>query len=376
MNDEYYNGYDTEESYQPIEPEVFKPVKPVRSRPLFTYILLAVNILIWILTEYYGNKYDVNAHLKFGAKFNPLIMSGEYWRLVTPIFLHGDIIHLLMNSYFLYAVGPTVERIFGKFKFITIYLIAGIIGNVASFVFSTSLSVGASGSLFGLMGALLYVIRKDKRIFRSSFGINVILTIGINLIYGFMNRAQIDNFAHVGGLIGGYIAARMTGIIWERKSFGERIQAFILIAVLIFGGIFAGFNSPANIEFKNRYELSIKADKLIDDAIASFNEKNYSKSEELSKELLEISGSNTNVRRIALDLLASSLINQRKNTQAVKYAKELVELNPERGHYLLGLSFYNLGREDDAIIELKKAYELNPLNTHAKELLDELSGES
>jgi len=376
MYDEYnYNNEncDNENSYQPIEPHVFKPVI---FRPLFTYILLVANILMWVITEYYGKKYGVNANLRFGAKFNPLIMSGEYWRLVTPIFLHGGIIHLLMNSYFLYAVGPTVEKIFGNFKFITIYLISGIIGNVTSFVFSTSLSVGASGSLFGLMGALLYVIRKDRRIFRSSFGINVVTNIAINLAYGFINRGQIDNFAHIGGLVGGYIVARMTGIAWEKKSMRERIPACILIAVLIFGGIFAGFNKPENIEFKNEYEISIKANRLINDAMDSFNEGNYSKSEELSKELLEISGSNSSLRSISLDLLASSLINQRKNEQALEYAKELVELDPERGHYLLGLCYYNLGQEDAAQSELEKAYELNPQNSHVKELLDGLRGQS
>jgi len=374
-NNENYNNENNnnENYYGTIEPHVFKPVM---FRPLFTYILMAVNILIWVVTEIYGNKYGVNANLKFGAKFNPLIMSGEYWRLITPIFLHGGIIHLLMNSYFLYAVGPTVEKIFGNYRFITIYLISGIIGNVTSFVFSTSLSVGASGSLFGLMGALLYVIRKDRRIFRSSFGVNVVTNIAINLAYGFINRGQIDNFAHIGGLIGGYIAARMTGIVWERKSMKERIPACILIAVLIFGGIFAGFNKPENIEFKNEYETSIKADKLINDAIESFNDKDYSKSEELSEELLEISGDNSNIRRIALDLLASSLINQRKNEQALEYAKELVELYPERGHYLLGLCYYNLGQENAALSEFEKAYELDPQNSHAKELLDELSGHS
>lgn len=374
LNNKYEYDEKTRNNYESYEQPVYKyRYNPLNQRPVVTYLLITINVLMWILTEYYGKKYGVNANLKFGAKFNPLIMSGEYWRLITPMFLHGGVLHLAFNSYFLYSVGPFVEKIFGKRKFITIYFIAGITGNVASFAFSQSLSVGASGALFGLMGALLYVIKKDKRIMKSSFGTNVLMTIGINLVLGFVNKDQIDNFAHIGGLIGGYLTARKCGLLWERRPVREQIIAILLIIGCIFGGVYYGFTKPENIQFKNEYEISVKSDIIINAALDSFNTRDFVEAEKLSRELLALGKDNDKIRIIALDILASSLVNQGRGMDAVEYAEELVRLEPVRGHYVLGLSYYLSGDIEAAKAELIEAIELNPQNTHAKEILDEIN---
>ncbi len=349
------------------EIKIFRPRRRIR----LSYVIIAVNVLMWLFTEYYSKQYGTDGNLFFGAKFNPLIMSGEYWRLITPLFLHGDIIHLFFNSYSLYAVGPVVEDLFGKAKFVVIYFIAGIMGNIASFAFSTHMSVGASGAIFGLLGALVYLIKKDKRIFKSSFGTGITITIVYNLIYGFMNK-QIDNFAHIGGLVGGFAVATAVGLAGERKSVNARLTAWLLVIAMAFSGLYIGFNSERNIELKKYYEEEILPSKSVNEAIDSFNKRDYSKAEQISKEVLEMGRISQNIRTAALDVLASSLINQGKYEEAIGYAQTLVELDAARGHYLLGLSYLNTNDVQRAKKELNEAVQLNPYNEHAAKLLEEL----
>lgn len=340
---------------------------PVRVRPTVTNVLIAVNILIWIFTTFYGLISGTDANLKFGAKFNPLIMSGEYWRLVTPIFLHGGILHLLMNSYSLYAVGPVVERLFGSAKFIVIYLSAGIMGNIASFLVSTNPSVGASGAIFGLVGALGCIALKNRETFGRALGTNLIIIIGYNLVYGFTN-SRIDNSAHIGGLVGGFIMAAALGMAGEWISAGKRVAISGLAMLLAAGGIYGGFVKPENVEFKKEYE----ATNFLSRSIQSFNEKDYAKSEEFARRAIEAHADDKNINADAYYLLTASMINQGKGAEAVPYAQTLVQLRPRSGHYLLGLCYLQADKPELARAELEKAYELDPGNSHAKELLDAL----
>ena len=127
--------------------------------PVVTYALIAANVLAAALIYLYslrsGKSYG-DLLLVFGAKVNSSIIAGEYWRLLTPVFLHAGIVHLLINCYSLYAIGTSVERIFGRPRFLAVYFVAGLLGNILSFMFSPNYGVGASGAIFGLLGALLY----------------------------------------------------------------------------------------------------------------------------------------------------------------------------------------------------------------------------
>jgi len=169
--------------------------------PIITYSLIVINALVWIVLNLYAMKSGQNINellIIYGAKQNVLIMNGEYWRFISPIFLHANITHLLLNCYSLYAVGVIVEKIYGRIKFAVIYFIAGIFGSIASFMFSPNSGVGASGAIFGLLGAMLYIGVEKPALFKKHFGYNVIVTIVINLFYGSI-KAGIDNFAHIGG---------------------------------------------------------------------------------------------------------------------------------------------------------------------------------
>lgn len=171
-----------------------------------TYVLLGIQILMFILMELNGGSENVATLIRFGAKYNPLILDGEWWRMITPIFLHIGVLHLLMNSVALYYIGAQIEKIFGSTKFLCIYLFAGAMGVFASFLLNDSVAAGASGAIFGCFGALLYVGIVHRDILSKEVVTNILSLIAINLVFGFV-VPNIDNAGHIGGLIGGFIMA-------------------------------------------------------------------------------------------------------------------------------------------------------------------------
>lgn len=193
------------ERYTPFDLKAIQRVD-VDAKPIITRGIIAVNILMWILMTLAGGSTNIGVLIRFGAMYSPLVLRGEYWRFVTPMFLHVGLMHLAFNSYALYNLGGLAERIYGRYRFVIIYGAAGVCGSFFSFLFTRAVSAGASGAIFGLLGALLYFGRKRPGVFRRGFTANLITILLINLFIGFSNPG-IDNFAHMGGLVGGYISA-------------------------------------------------------------------------------------------------------------------------------------------------------------------------
>lgn len=206
-----------------------------------TYVITAINVSICILMFFIDKSlsFNINTLISFGAKYNPLIADGQYYRLITPMFLHSDITHLLFNMYALNIFGKNIELIYGNLKFITIYLIAGIFGSLGSFVFSSSVAVGASGAIFGLMGAYLYLYVSKPNVFNRGFLKNLLGIIGINLVFGII-VPNIDNWAHIWGLIGGFIISWALGVRDEKILIPKRLWAQTLIVVIISTSLFTG----------------------------------------------------------------------------------------------------------------------------------------
>ena len=191
--------------------DVFSP-----KRIIFTNIISLICILMYVIVGIYGNNFfnfDANVLAKFGANNILLIKNGEIYRLLTCAFLHVGLIHLVVNMYSLRVIGPSVEGLIGKCKFVFIYLISAISASLMSLVFvdSNIVSVGASGAIFGLMGALLYFGYHYRLYLNDAIKTQIIPVILFNLIIGFM-MPGIDNGAHIGGLIGGYLATMAIGI--------------------------------------------------------------------------------------------------------------------------------------------------------------------
>lgn len=191
--------------------DVFSP-----KRIIFTNIISLICILMYVIVGIYGNNFfnfDANVLAKFGANNILLVKNGEIYRLLTCAFLHVGLIHLVVNMYSLRVIGPSVEGLIGKGKFVFIYLISAISASLMYLVFvdSNIVSVGASGAIFGLMGALLYFGYHYRLYLNDAIKTQIIPVILFNLIIGFM-MPGIDNGAHIGGLIGGYLATMAIGI--------------------------------------------------------------------------------------------------------------------------------------------------------------------
>ena len=138
-----------------------------------------------------------------------LIDAGEWWRLLTPILVHGGAIHLFFNMYILFIYGPNVEQTFGSIRFVVMFLIAGFMGSAFSYAFPPeSASVGASGAIFGVVGILLvYLYRRRGTAIMSQYMRGIGMFILLNFIFGLLPNMNVDNFAHLGGLVGGALLA-------------------------------------------------------------------------------------------------------------------------------------------------------------------------
>jgi len=196
-----------------------------------TYPLIIINILMFMILEMNGGSTNIETLIEYGAKYNPAIVTGEWWRIITSMFLHIGALHLFMNMLAVYYLGTAVERIYGSFRFIIIYFLAGVVGSLTSFAFNDHVAAGASGALFGLFGAFLYFGVVHKQLFFQTMGKSVIFILLINLVFGLL-VPQIDMGAHLGGLIGGFIAASITSLPLKKQS--TRLHAIIGIVAMIF----------------------------------------------------------------------------------------------------------------------------------------------
>jgi membrane associated rhomboid family serine protease len=168
-----------------------------------TYAIIAICIAVFV-AQFLSEEVTVRF-----ASLGPAIAAGEWWRLLTATFLHSTsfLLHILFNMFILYSYGPNVEQAFGTARYVFMYLAAGFTGSAASYAFNTcgGFSVGASGAIFGVMGILLVFLynRRDSQFVRAHLN-SILAFIAINLFLGFA-VARIDNYAHIGGLIGGAV---------------------------------------------------------------------------------------------------------------------------------------------------------------------------
>jgi membrane associated rhomboid family serine protease len=224
-----------------------------RGNPV-TYAILAFNVIVYLVMAVAagGNimtnlisGVDAPTLLAFGAKTNDLLQRGQWFRLVTPIFIHIGLLHIASNSYALWIIGPQVERLYGSARFLLIYLLSGMAGIAGSYIGSMLRqrpnvpSAGASGALFGLFGVLFVFGYKYRHelppALRRAFGSGVIPVIAINLFIG-ATVPFIDNSAHIGGLIaGGALAVLVPYVAPGKERFSPAGLVLIAFCVLLIG---------------------------------------------------------------------------------------------------------------------------------------------
>ncbi len=201
-------------------------------KPIITYILIAINVLMFLITNYLDVT-DALAVNRFG------VLNGEFYRLFTGIFLHANVVHLIFNCYALYIIGMQLESFLGKFRFILVYLLSGLAGSALSIFFSVGYSVGASGAIFGLLGALLYFGFHHRVYLETVVKSQIIPLIIVNLLIGMM--PGIDNWAHIGGLVGGVLATMAVGVKYKSSKF-EMVNGWILYSIYIGAIMFMVFS--------------------------------------------------------------------------------------------------------------------------------------
>ena len=220
--------------------KIFEPKKVI-----VTPILIGICILVFVLMYLIGirefNTYTLTQFLLgnisnyflelCGANSQELVKAGEVWRLFTSMFIHIGIIHLVVNMNALKIIGKQVESLLGRIKFLIIFIGSGIVGSLFSVVMNSSVSAGASGAIFGLLGSLLYFGYHYRLYLATVLKTQIIPVILINLAIGFLIPG-IDNFAHIGGLIGGYLLSMIVGIPGKTRK-NERINGVIVLALLV-----------------------------------------------------------------------------------------------------------------------------------------------
>ena len=196
----------------------------------FTYALIAINVIIYIIgiIGELSGKYDIYTALALHRSY---VQMGEVYRLITSAFLHENVFHLLINMYALYIIGTQVETYLGKTKYLIVYLFSAITGSLLSCAMGVHWSLGASGAIFGLMGSLLYFGYHYRLYLDSALKTQIVPLIVLNLMLGFF-IPNIDNSAHIGGLIGGLLMSMALGIE-NKSSKGDKINGIICSIIFV-----------------------------------------------------------------------------------------------------------------------------------------------
>lgn len=209
-------------------------------KPIVTVSLIVVNVIVFILMYILGHgSKDALTLIEFGAFQKELILQGQYYRLLTSAFLHIGVLHLLFNSYALYIIGRQLESFLGKTKFLIVYLVSAVSGSLLSMLFPISISAGASGAIFGLLGSLLYFGYNYRVYLGTVLKSQIIPLIIINLLFGFL-ISGVNNAAHIGGLIGGILITMALGIKYKSKK-SQQLNGIILLVIFMAFLIYMGF---------------------------------------------------------------------------------------------------------------------------------------
>ncbi|MBT9259602.1 MAG: rhomboid family intramembrane serine protease [Clostridiales bacterium] len=205
-----------------------------RRVPWVTGTLVVLLVAIWILLELNGGSTNLQVLIRAGAQENVLIRAGQWWRLITPIFLHFGLLHLAFNALALWFAGSAVETMFGHLRFLAIFFLAGIGGSLTELLFDPRphlITVGASGAIFGLLGALVYLATLPFG--RGEFRRSVLLAIALGLAYGFVPGSDINNYVHAGGLVTGLAVAATLGVPGYPGQETRRGLGLILVTLLV-----------------------------------------------------------------------------------------------------------------------------------------------
>lgn len=208
--------------------EIFEPTKPSINVGIVVVTVVAFFVMqLWEKNITEGNFYGNTTQflLEHGALYGPAVREGEWYRLVTHVFLHGDIWHLGNNMLILFCLGNALEHYVGKVSFGMIYFFSGILAGLGSVVYNTDspVSIGASGAVFGVVGAMLWLVIRNHGRLTGFTGKRMLLFIVLSIYAGFVDQG-VDNAAHVAGLIAGFVLA----ILFYRKRSEPEVETEVI----------------------------------------------------------------------------------------------------------------------------------------------------
>ncbi|WP_138415787.1 rhomboid family intramembrane serine protease [Aquibacillus sediminis] len=333
-------------------------------QPRITTIFLVMNILFFLFIEAKGGSTSTLTLITYGAKYNPAILDGEWWRIISSMFIHIGILHLFMNMLALYFVGSAVEKIYGSGRFTFIYVGAGIMGGLASFAWNPQIAAGASGAIFGLLGALLFFGVNYKRVFFQTMGWNLIIVILLNIVFG-VTVPQIDNGAHMGGLIGGFVAAAIV-FFPSKRNLKVQLLACLSFCVIISGLLVYGLtNMSAHYSAVVQTQL---AQELIE-------QENY-------QEVIEVTtlAIDEQVQSYQAELhffRSYAWLQLGRVEEATNDLLHVVQIDSSfaEAHYNLALIYADEGNVEEAHDHAERASQLQPSNQDFQDLFQRLSKE-
>lgn len=195
------------------------------SKPYITMVVIAVNIIVFAVMSIFGNTLDAQYMAEHGAMYPPYVAeNGQYWRLFTSMFMHFGLMHILNNMVMLGAVGRIVEIAMGHVRFLIVYIATGICGSVLSYVVMLhnndyAVSAGASGAIFGMVGALVWIVIVNRGFYEGISRQQVIFMVILMIYYG-VSTSGVDNWDHLGGLAGGFI---ISIVLYRKKRYNKNI---------------------------------------------------------------------------------------------------------------------------------------------------------
>ena len=320
-----------------------------------TYTLILINIVIWLCMILYLNRFSDVKLLEVGGLVHFNVVHGEWYRLISSMFLHFNFEHILMNMLSLFIFGKIVESIIGSWRMLIIYIISGLYGNFVSLSFNTTtISVGASGAIFGLIGSIFVIMYLSKNFNKKMIGQLLIALVVLIVFSLFMSNINI--MAQLGGFISGVLIT-LIGYYFktQRSLFWSFLIVFLLIFIILQIRIFT-------ISEDNIY------DKLIRDEMIKGN---YSEAKNVVKQTL-----NNNYADDETYYL-SGLITATKSSQAeaVSEWERGLRKFPNSGvlNYELAIANRSLSDDKKALKYIKKAVAINPNNKKYVNLKKELS---
>ena len=280
------------------EAQEVEAVMNLSGSKLVTYVIMGINVLVFIIMVANGvhiMEPTVGDLIKWGADFKPLTLNGEWWRLTTSTFIHIGIIHIALNMYALYMVGIYLEPMLGKWRYIAAYLSTGVLASVASIWWhgSDHVSAGASGAIFGMYGVFLALLTTHlipKKV-RTGLLQSIAVFLVYNLIYAAKSEA-IDNAAHLGGLISGFVIGYLYFLSFKKPNFRPAgAAALIVMATIVLTGLYlknASDDGVAYYQDEAAYHQKVEEIMKIQEvALAPFNNANAS-NEEMLRDLSTI----------------------------------------------------------------------------------------